>query len=191
MLPAIPFDQHFMDTTIRLCTAKSLGPNARAYQALKIKDILSGPYAKLKGVFSQIRVHRIDMYVTPSAACSERGFHLIHLGPKNGFTYTKVLPFTVASSWPGSKVGRIFESLRSSWYPTGPVEKQWFNTDSTTVLMDYFYISTYQNSTDDIALPKYTLQLAVDFHITLRGISKLSLGGGIECGLIDEDDLAI
>lgn len=188
MLPVIPFSKHFMDTTVRMTTVQSLLPNAHAYRSLRINEFLSGNFTRLKSVFSQIRINRIELYLIPAIGLNRRGFHVVHLAPKDEFVYTKDLQFNVAASWPGSKMGRISESLSLTWHPTDSMEKVWFPTAAKTILVDFFYISTGMDELPD-EVPEY--QLVFDFHVTLRGISKASLKCEQCNGCIDDGDLAI
>lgn len=174
--PPIPFDKCFMDVTLRQSLENSsMAINTRLDKTLTIASLFDGPWISLRSTFSQVKVKKIHIYAIPAVGLDECGWHAINVAPPSEFVISEKTSFSLLTSLPGTKIGRISRLLTSVWYPTSPDEREWVETDSTKNLIDYCYMSNGMQSHGK-ATATYPIEFIVDAHVRLRGVHKTRLG---------------
>lgn len=185
--PAIPFHLCFMNVVLRHVLEYSTQPiNSRLDSAITIADMFDGPWTELRGVFSEVKVLKVHIYAMSGSSFDERGYHAINLAPMNEFEISEKTTFPMLMSLPGTKADRITRLVSAVWYPTAPNERMWMKTDSNAKLMDWTYMSHAQAS-GGTAAASYPLEITIDAHVKVRGVSYQRLKARASDGELDAE----
>lgn len=173
--PVIPFDKVFLNVVLRHVIQNPSQPiNSYIMTDISIKSMFDGLWSKLRECFSQVWIVKIHIYAMAGVGFDEPGYHLMNLAPNKEFEVSEKTSFATLASLPGTRTSRITRMVSGVWYPTGMDERVWHKTDSETALMDYIYRSSCQKSSG-AASANYPVDITVDYHVKLRGISYTSL----------------
>lgn len=178
--PIIPFDRMYMNVVLRQVIQYPDQPiNASLEGFVSVRNMFDGVWVKMRDIFSQMWVVKIHVYVMAGVGFEEPGYHLINVAPQDEFKITAKTSFTTLAGLPGTRTSRITRMVSGVWYPTGMDERKWYSIKDDAVLADYVYKSSCQKS-GGTASSTYPVDVTIDCHVKLRGVSYTRLQRSVE-----------
>lgn len=173
--PVIPFHTVFMDIVLRSVISYPTQPiNSRVDTSVTITSIFNGVWSSLRDTFSQVKLHRIHVYVMTGVGVEERGYHALNVAPRSEYQITEKTTFSTLMAIPGTKMARVTRTVSGVWFPTEPSEKGWNLTAAKSSLMEFVYMSKDMVS-GGTATATYPVEITIDAHVRLRGVSYTKL----------------
>lgn len=169
--PVIPFHTVFMDIVLRNVIGYPSQPiNSRIDIGISFNSIFDGVWTSLRGVFSQVKLKKVHVYVMSGVGLGERGYHAMNLAPKNEYQINEKTTFQVLTALPGTKMARITQMVTGVWFPTEPADKSWNLVNSQAALVEMTYMSKDIVSSGT-ASSSYPVEITIDAHVKLRGVN--------------------
>lgn len=133
---------------------------------LRVSDLLTTLHAHLKESFAEYKPKKVNVWYMSKLAIDQTGVHAMSIADDRENYIIKVDYNNVASS-PGSDTNRVCQTLRGTWFPTEPDDRNWKNlNDADLYIFQLFLATTRPVTTDKSCLMG---ELVFDFHFSTRG----------------------
>lgn len=173
--PPLSFNKTVLRGTLRLASSETVNINSCLTKTVSWSEILIGVWGNLRVTFAEIKLSKIQCWITPGLAMNINGLQCLIVCPAQEFEVdgTKI-KFSSLGSVPGSVVKKVFQTVYREWHPTSPFERGWHKTDSTEPIFRFLYMTTNMKQNNTIDESSFAMEMTLDIHIKARG-----LGGSV------------
>lgn len=174
--PALPFGRTALRGIIRHGSSDTMNINACLTKEISWSEILTGVWSNVRTTFSEIKLTKIQCWITPSAATNANGLQCLLICPADELkTVPEKVKFTNLGSLPGSVVRKVYQTVHREWHPTSPFERGWHRTNSMDPLIRFLYMTANMKTGNGIDGSSFSAEVTFDFHIKARGFGASDL----------------
>lgn len=159
-----------MNAIIRLAVYESTTINTCVNKEYAWSNILVGIWANLATTFAEVRLKKVNCWITPATATNSPGMMCVVLAPASELKLANQPKFTNLGCAPGSVVRKVYQSAYREWHPTSPFEKGWHPVNSSDPLFHLVLFTNGMVAGNGISANSLPYELVLDFHIAARGI---------------------
>lgn len=134
-------------------------------QQFNIDTLLTPEYNRLRNIFAEYRLTRVNVWFIPSVAITNTGIHALAVCDDGENYFVSPVLVDVCSA-PGSCTGRAYQPLRNSWRITEPKDRNWILANTDTSPLSVYICATSGNTLKGV--------LIFDSHVTFRGLKSPS-----------------